>query len=206
MEALAPEGRYGSWLRTLPVAVLLGDVLFIHGGIGPELRGKTVDEINAKVANELTVMDSARRYMVKHRMIPTTAGLNLMVAEYRKLEEPNSILAGLAEVDQWYLRWEHGPLWFRGGAKWDEETQGAEMAEILDEIGALRVVGGHSVQHPARIQVRFDGRIFLIDTGMLKSHYGGQPSALVIEGRSFTAIYADGGEELLLEEALPEAA
>jgi hypothetical protein len=206
MEALGPEGRYGKWLRTLPVAVLFGDVLFIHGGVGPELRGSTVEEINLKVAGELAVFDKAREYMINERLIPTTADLNSMVAEYRKMEEPNPILAGLDDVDHWYLRWEHGPLWFRGGAKWDEETQGAEMAEILDGIGALRVVGGHSVQHPARIQVRFDGRIFLIDTGMLKSHYDGQPSALVIEGGSFTAIYADGGEDLLLEEALPEAA
>ena len=80
------------------------------------------------------------------------------------------------------------------------------MAEILDGIGALRVVGGHTVQNPRRIQVRFDGRVILIDTGMLESHYGGQSSALVIEGGSFTAIYADGSEELLFDEALPEAA
>jgi hypothetical protein len=122
------------------------------------------------------------------------------------MEDPDPVLAGLADVDHWYIRWEQGPLWFRGADRWDEETQGAEMAEILDEIGAARVVGGHSVQHPARIQVRFGGRVFLIDTGMLESHYDGQPSALVIEGGSFTAIYADGDEELLVDEALPEAA
>jgi hypothetical protein len=206
MEALGPEGRYGKWLRTLPAAVLIGDVLFIHGGVGPELRGLTVEEINLKVAEELAALDTARAYMIKQRLIPTTADLNFMIAEYRKMEEPDPILAGLADVDQWFLRWEHGPLWFRGGARWDEETQGAEMAEILDGIGAARVVGGHTVQHPARIQVRFDGRVFLIDTGMLESHYDGQPSALVIEDGSYTAIYVDGSEELLLEETLPEAA
>ena len=206
MEALGPEGRYGKWLRTLPVAVLIGDVLFVHGGVGPELRGMTVEEINLKVARELAVFDEARAYMVKQRLIPTTAGLNSMVAEYRKMENPKPVLAGLADVDQWFIRWEHGPLWFRGGARWDEETQGAEMAEILDGIGALRVVGGHTVQHPRRIQVRFDGRVILIDTGMLTSHYDGRPSALVIEDGTYKAIYADGGEDVLLEEALPDAA
>lgn len=206
MEALGPEGRYGKWLRTLPAAVLIGDVLFIHGGVGPELRGLTVEEINLKVAEELSAFDTARAYMIKQRLIPNTADLNFMIGEYRKMEEPDPVLAGLADVDQWFLRWEHGPLWFRGGARWDEETQGAEMAEILDGIGAARVVGGHTVQHPARIQVRFDGRVFLIDTGMLESHYDGQPSALVIEDGSFTAIYVDGSEELLFEEKLPEAA
>jgi hypothetical protein len=206
MEALGPEGQYGKWLRTLPVAVLIGDILFVHGGVGPELRGLTVEEINLEVADELADYDTAREYMIKQRLIPMTAGLSSMVAEYRKMVEPDPTLSGLADVDQWYLRWEHGPLWFRGADKWDEETRGADMAEILDGIGASRVVGGHSVQHPARIHVRFNGRVFLIDTGMLESHYDGQPSALVIEDGSFTAIYVDGSEELLLEERLPEAA
>jgi hypothetical protein len=206
MEALGPEGRYGRWLRTLPVAVLIGDVLFVHGGVGPELRGLSVEEINLKVAQELTVFDEARAFMVKQRLIPATGGLSEMVAAFREIENPKPILAGLADVDRWFIRWEHGPLWFRGAATWDEETQGAEMAEILDAIGAERVVVGHSVQHPARIQGRFNDRVFLIDTGMLESHYDGQPSALVIENGAFTAIYADGDEEILLEEALPEAA
>jgi len=206
MEALGPEGEYGRWLRTLPVVVLIGDVLFVHGGVGPELRGLTVEEINLRVAGELATYDEARAYLVERRLIPATAGLSSMVAEFRKMEKPNPVLAGLADADQWYIRWEHGPLWFRGTARWDEETQGAEIAEILDGIGAARVVGGHTVQHPRRIQVRFHGRVFLIDTGMLESHYEGQPSALVIEGGSFTAVYVDGSEELLFEEALPEAA
>jgi hypothetical protein len=49
--------------------------------------------------------------------------------------------------------------------------------------------------------------VFLIDTGMLSSVYeGGRPSALVISGGVFKAVYTDGSEELLFEEALPEAA
>jgi hypothetical protein len=49
--------------------------------------------------------------------------------------------------------------------------------------------------------------VFLIDTGMLSSVYeGGRSSALVISNGTFTAIYPDGSEELLFEEALPEAA
>jgi len=42
---------------------------------------------------------------------------------------------------------------------------------------------------------------------MLSSHYeGGQPSALVIEGDSFTAIYLDDSEVVETRQTLPEAA
>ena len=38
-EALGPEAHYGSWLHQLPVAVLIDGVLFVHGGLGPDLAG-----------------------------------------------------------------------------------------------------------------------------------------------------------------------
>ncbi|MDX1643962.1 MAG: metallophosphoesterase, partial [Thermoanaerobaculia bacterium] len=36
VDAIGPEGEYGRWLRTLPVAVKVGDAVFLHGGIGPK--------------------------------------------------------------------------------------------------------------------------------------------------------------------------
>jgi hypothetical protein len=81
------------------------------------------------------------------------------------------------------------------------------MIDLLAGVGAERMVGGHTVQKEGRIEVRFGGRVFLIDTGMLSSVYkGGRPSALIIEGDTFSAIYADGSSEVLFEAALPEAA
>jgi len=207
MRALGPDARYGAWLRGLPVAVIIDDVLFMHGGLSPVLEGMTVDEINTEVAAELATYDTTRQYMVEKRMVPTTADLNSMVAAYSKQDPPDPALAGLADADRWLIRSADGPLWFRGNAMWDEESRTAEIAELLAGIGATRMVGGHSVQDGGHIQARFGGRVILIDTGMLSSVYeGGRPSALVISDGVFTAIYPDGTEELLLEEALPNAA
>ena len=207
MRALGPDARYGAWLRGLPVAVIIDYVLFMHGGLSPVLEGMTVDEINTEVAAELATFDTSRQYMVEKRMVPTTADLNSMVAAYSKQDPPDPALAGLADADRWLIRSADGPLWFRGNAKWDEESHTAEVAELLAGIGATRMVGGHSVQDGGHIQVRFGGRVILIDTGMLSSVYeGGRPSALVISDGVFTAIYPDGTEELLFKEALPEAA
>jgi hypothetical protein len=207
MDSLGPDGRFGSWLRSLPVAVIIDDVLFMHGGLSPALEGMTVDEINTEAAAELAAYDSTRQYMIKERMVPTTAGLSSMLAAYRQQDPPDPALVGLADGDRWSIRSADGPLWFRGNARWDEETYTEEVAELLAGIGAQRMVGGHTVQDEGRIEVRFEGRVFLIDTGMLSSVYeGGRPSALVISDGVFTAIYPDGSEELLFEEALPEAA
>ncbi len=34
-EALGPQGHYGRWLRAKPVAIQLGDTIFLHAGIPP---------------------------------------------------------------------------------------------------------------------------------------------------------------------------
>jgi hypothetical protein len=242
-EAIGPEGRYGRWLRTLPVAVIEGGTLFIHAGLSPAVEGMSIDEINAEVATELAAYDRTRQYMSDAGLIPPFVGLVDMMAVYRKLEQPAPELASLAVADGWLIHSSDGPLWFRGAAATDddmgkaalvdeepgapspdeaadatpeEEAEGAHadteaprarLVELLHAVGAERMVGGHTPQSPRRIQTRLDGRVILIDTGMLASVYeGGRPSALVIEGGSFTALYLDGEEKLEVDEALPAAA
>ena len=206
-EALGPEAHYGSWLHQRPVAVVIDGVLFIHGGVGPDLVGLSVDEINAKVASELATYDRLREVMIADKLVPSTAELASLTSVYLEMDPPDPKYAELADAENWLVFSAGGPLWFRGGARWDEETETERMIELLAGVGAERVVGGHTVQDEGRIEVRFGGRVFLIDTGMLSSFYeGGRPSALVIEGGSFTAIYTDGSAEVLVDTALAEAA
>jgi len=206
-EALGPDGRYGAWLRKRPVAVVIDDVLFIHGGVGPDLAGLSAAAINAKVSEELAAYDRLREVMVERQLVPATASLGSLISAYREQNPPDLEFAALADADQWLIRSSGGPVWFRGAAKWDVETETGRMVDLLAGVGAQRMVGGHSVQGEGRIGVRFDGRVFLIDTGMLSSVYeGGRPSALVIDNGTFTAVYTDGSKEVLLETALPEAA
>ena len=206
-QALGPDGRYGAWLRTCPVGVVIDGTLFIHGGVGPDLAGLSVDEINAKVASEIETYDRLREVMIRDRLVPSTAELASLINAYQKQDPPDPALIELADAGQWFIRSPGGPLWFRGAAKWEEETQTEEMLELLAGAGAERMVGGHTVQREGHIQARFGGRVFLIDTGMLSSVYtGGQPSALVIEDGVFTAIYTDGSSEVLVDTTLANAA
>ncbi len=206
-DALGPDGVYGAWLRERPVAVVIGDVLFIHGGIGPDIAGMSVEEINAKVAEELATYDRLRRVMIDRQLVPTTAGLNSLINAYNGQDPPDPELATLGEATNWLIRSAGGPLWFRGAARWEEEVDSERMVELLTEVGAQRMVGGHTVQDQGRIEVRFGGRVFLIDTGMLSSVYtGGRPSALVIQDGVFSALYTDGTSEVLVDQSLPAAA
>ena len=226
-EALGPEGRYGRWLRTLPVAVMKNDTLFIHAGLGPALAGMSLDAINAKVAAEMAAYDELRRHMIDTHLIPPHVGLPDMMVSYRELPTPGPELERLAHSDAWLLVAPGGPLWYRGAARPDPEEAPVDVAaegggsgtgtgenveanglgERLAAVGAARMVNGHTPQATGRIQVLRGGQVILIDTGMLSSHYlGGRPSALVIEDGAFKALYLDGEEALELDAALPAAA
>ncbi|MBT8147957.1 MAG: metallophosphoesterase [Gammaproteobacteria bacterium] len=51
--AWAPEGEYGSWVLEHNAVIKVNDTLFLHAGVGPEVLGMSLDEINDGVRNEL---------------------------------------------------------------------------------------------------------------------------------------------------------
>jgi hypothetical protein len=89
---------------------------------------------------------------------------------------------------------EDGPLWYRGMASEPEAAFGPTLDGILRRLGARAVVIGHTPVADARITTRFDGRVVLIDTGMLGGEFytKGTASALELRGQALTAIYEDG--------------
>lgn len=83
-----------------------------------------------------------------------------------------------------------GPLWYRGLAN-EPDTFAPEVRKILEAQHARAIVVGHSA-NPGAIRSRFDGTVFLIETGMQPAHLpNGRASALEIRGALFTAIYKD---------------
>jgi len=101
-------------------------------------------------------------------------------------------LSGFLGYPNWFSVHPAGPLWFRGYATWTDAEGPAQVAKILESLGVSQIVVGHTPQPDGRIAARFDGKVFLIDTGMLSSYYSfGHPSALEISAGKFTAIYSD---------------
>lgn len=210
-EAFSPKGVYGKWLRQRPAVVKVGSVIFLHGGINPDLISLTVDQINERIRGELSQYDEIRDSLAGDNILLPFFTLQeaVAVAEAELTAERKHVvpsndarlekLARFLTLGSWLCVREDGPLWFRGYDQWKEEEGLTRAEKILAAYHATKIVVGHTVQRTARIRPAFGGRMLLIDTGMLSSYYrGGKPSALEMDGDGkFTAIYLDQQSPLL---------
>ena len=197
VDALGPDGEVGHWLRTLPAAVRIGGRLFVHGGVAPELE---LDEraINERVAAEIATFDAVRAELLDRELIFEDSQLVEIYAAARALIERRrrSLDRSILDLPSWLLIAPEGPLWFRGYAQWDDPEGVPAMRRIITDRDIDAVIVGHTPRGDQRIQPRFGGRVYLIDTGMLESVYGGRPSALEFVGERITAVYV-GDREVL---------
>ncbi len=199
LEAIGPKGQIGRWLRKLPTVAKVDDIVFVHGGISPELASTDINKINREVQREIRSFDLTRKYLVEQGLILPTTGMAEVVSVSRQLAKATTGAPSLPplsaeflhvlQFEKWLVVRPDGPLWFRGYARWSEEEGEAHIPTILDQVQAEHLVVGHTPQPPFRIRERFDGQIFLIDTGMLTSFYKGHPSVLEIQDGMFTAFY-----------------
>ncbi len=201
-EALGPKGRYGRWLRAKPVAMQLGDTIFLHAGIPPELADFSLEDINARVWRELEVFDSYRRRLVERQLtLPFFTFEEILTAAQTARDalgpQPPEVLDRVLNIGGWFTVHPAGPLWFRGYATWPEDAGTAQIVRLLDRYEAGRFVVGHTIQPSKRITSRLAGKVFFIDTGMLASHYGGRASALEMRADRLTAVYLDERVALL---------
>lgn len=208
MEAFGPDGVYGQWLRQRPTVVRIDDTIFVHGGINQKLAEWSLEKINERVRQEIEDFDTSRRTMIERQLIVPFATLQEMVdaadselqrfqmmqERRRRLDRRDSetirILEKFLTINSWLVLHPEGPLWFRGYSKWPDVGGEILIDDVLNKLDAKHIVVGHSPQEGA-IAPRFGGKIFLIDTGMLSSHYDGRASALEIQDGKFTALYGD---------------
>jgi hypothetical protein len=56
--AFARDGQYGRWLLGLPVAIIINDTLFMHGGPSTVLAGLSIEEINQRYRAALSSVEN----------------------------------------------------------------------------------------------------------------------------------------------------
>jgi hypothetical protein len=209
--AFAPNGQYGRWLRQRAAVLRVGDTIFLHGGIHPEMAAARIEDFNKQVEREIRQFDDSRRHLVDRGLAlefstlqevvdAARAEIQFIAAAHEREQLPADVdrrhlevLNGITRFGTWALLHPNGPLWFRGFATWSSAEGAPQIAGLLEKYGARRFVVGHTVLSTARITPRFGGRVFLIDTGMLSTHYpGGRASALEIAGDTVAALYEDG--------------
>jgi hypothetical protein len=213
-EAFGPDGKYGKWIRQHDVVVQIGGIIFLHGGIAPALTSMSLEKINSQVREEIATFDKTMRELQSRKIVlpfftlrEIALAVQLKLTEERSAPAPSDAdfhnrLVHLLDVSKWLCMRDEGPLWFRGYDAWSDEAGVEQISKILAPYHASHIVVAHTVQKGPHIRSRFDGKVFLIDTGMVYKDKGGKPSALDIQAGKFTAIYLDG-QEALFDDKFP---
>jgi hypothetical protein len=205
--ALAPQGKYGRWLRSKGAMVQLGDTVFVHAGVSPELKAESVKTVNDQVRLEMEAFDRIKAYLVSQKLVLPFSTLE-DIREVLELEgsrpdggendDMRRVVSVFRGVFNWSIFDHDGPLWFRGFGYWTEDEGERHTPPLLARFGARHFVVGHTIPpDPSRILSRFGGKVFLIDTAMLRGYVErGRASALEIDGSNFFALYENEREEL----------
>ncbi len=216
VRAVGPGGSYGAWLRTLPLSATIDGIAFMHAGVAPEHSARGLESLNQRVADEIVALDAYREALIGARLVTSfgelrevirgatqqTGGLEWLDRAKTGLPELSSASGdseadkrawyeSLFRIQRWYVLAERGPLWFRGLATLSDPDHAAVLEALLGALEVRAMVIGHTPQADGIVS-RFDGRLFMIDTGMLASVYEGRPAALEISGDGAAALYADG--------------
>ncbi len=230
--AFAADGRYGAWLLAKPIAIVVDDSAFVHGGFSRLVADRDLAALNvefhAKLAGQLADIAALER---AGRLDPASAGEHRAetlaaslppvpvavpgtraagaIAPPLPPAPPPSPIDALAErvvrADLDPLFRVQGPHWYRGLALCHAATERDVAETARARLGVERIVIGHTPNSGARIRSRFGGRVVMIDTGMLHAAYGGQGAALVLDADGLGAVYQDGSRGAVEADPRPVA-
>ena len=222
MRSMGPDGIYGKWLRTLPVATTVDSILFTHASIAPQLAAWSPDDISDRLTAEIATLDSARAYLLGMGFVTSFGdigemirglkfqfdpieGLNWFEEPREMLNKPATLVPGdwndldkfertepVLRINGWFMLAQRGPIWSKGYAESPEGMLEGTLPGLLEATGAQTVVAGHVPSEDGAILARAGGKLFMIDTGMSEN---GRASALVIENGKVEAVYGDGSRE-----------
>ena len=176
---------YGKWLLEKNAVIRINDTVFVHGGISEKYSTWKLESINSLLRNELSFFKGRRKVFLR----------------YAKPFEAKIVY----DAD--------GPLWFRDLAVKDESSIKGEFERVLENLGAGHMVIAHTFYRgngvtpvvAPRFMSRFNGKLWIIDTG-ISSYYGGINSALLIEKENFMLWGDTEADEAVLGITSPEAA
>jgi hypothetical protein len=202
--AFSADGRYGAWLLAKPFLITINDTAFAHGGLPQMVARLGLEATNQVLHAELA--DYLRSWQSLEPQFPSAAPVEFLqrpqaVAALGDEQKSNEFRA-LQDAEVFTTR---GPTWYRGQALCNAFNEADNLEAALRKLGVVRVVVGHTVQPGGRAAARFDGRVVLLDAGMLRSVYRGSPAAYVFEQGRWSVAYADRPGERSQPEPVPRA-
>ena len=153
---------YARWLLKKSAVIKINDIIFVHGGINLEYSTLKLRDIN----------DLLRVELWAYTLHPTSPRMGSEPLVPKLVYKPQS------------------PLWYRQ----DDVASQEEIDKILANLGAGRMVIGHNFMEAGggspivldgETASRFEGKVWMIDTGIGYSDLGGILYALIIEDGKF---------------------
>jgi hypothetical protein len=204
--AFAASGRYGRWLLGKPVALRIDDTLYLHAGASPAIATMSGDEINGPLRGDLVEYVSLLERLVARGALDATVDFYDVPAALEDADARNDPVARrLLALHESMLYSASSPLWYRGNVGCGPLVEQDRLAASLEAHGARRVVIGHTPTLGRRVWRRLDGRVWLIDAGMLNSYYSGQGAALLLEHGEAAVVYQGSSTSSPVEELAARA-
>lgn len=189
-QAFSADGHYGAWLLQRPFLITINDTAFVHGGLPAIVAKLGLEETNRTLHAQLAGYLQSWQALESELSLVRPVGFKEQPAAVtgRVTEERLQSLVAMQHAEVFTS---DGPTWFRGQALCNPYSEDENLDAALARLGVARVVAGHTVSPTGRALSRFDGRVILLDAGMLRSVYQGSAAALVIEDGRLSIAYAD---------------
>jgi hypothetical protein len=202
-QAMSADGTYGAWLLSLPAIVVINDTAFVHAGLPPLVAETSLEELNAAVATKLRRYLELREELANAGVLPVGDMTRDREIAQAALASANELAAGIREFLELGESPElgsDGPLWYRGSVYCKPLLERPILEAALEQLAVARVAVGHTPTSDRRAHSLYDGKLLMLDTGMLAAYYNGRPTALVIEREQVHVQYADPVERSALEQ------
>ncbi|MEJ2171207.1 MAG: metallophosphoesterase [Woeseiaceae bacterium] len=200
-KAFASDGKYGSWLLSKPVIIVINGNAFVHGGLSPMVGEIGLQGVNGTLLGELAdYVRHVETLMAAELLLPSDSFYDHaelvtgFAAAWTADPDIVAALEGVTRLNDSALQALDGPLWYRGNVACSAVIEIDRLSASLAAIGAERVVIGHTPTPGRRVLERFDGTVIEVDTGMLNSYYEGRGNALVIADGQMSSIDEAGDE------------
>ena len=199
--AFAPDGKYGAWLLSKPMIVVVNGTAFVHGGLPPTVAETGLEGINVDLLGDVRRYAEQTQVLISAQLLlPTDRN-----RDHVKLVErinPASVadaavrqaMADVSRLNDPLFSYQ-SPHWYRGHTYCNPLVEGDRVQAALDKIGAKRVVVGHTPTPNREVISRLGGRVIEVDTGMNSGYYGGSGHALIIEDDDIFVVNQDGSPQ-----------
>ena len=198
-KAFRHNGKYGKWLLEKPFIVIVNDTAFVHGGLPYFVTEHGLEGANVGLKKDLKYYVIAKDRLTDQKVISPVDRFKEVPALLEAKRDAGQVMWKSQELVQAMLDLRRsplhsaiGPTWYRGTALCSALAEDEVLQGAFAQIGASRVVIGHTSTVTRQVQQRANGRSVEIDTGMLAERYNGSGHALIIEGDQLIVVNQDG--------------